>query len=110
MPRSTRTGTPLQFDREIEKTTRKLRKEALQHKEKEKPFTLIGSVSRSCWFGAQNMGLVTISYISLTPRRLINASSGGSLSDMTSTEIQALIEKLEIESKHSANEEEWYPN
>nr|KAJ0197718.1 hypothetical protein LSAT_V11C700371310 [Lactuca sativa] len=43
-------------------------------------------------------------------RRLINASSGGSLSDMTPTEIRALIEKLANESKHSATEEEWYPD
>nr|KAJ0227398.1 hypothetical protein LSAT_V11C100046190 [Lactuca sativa] len=48
----------------------------------------------------------------LTPmeRRLINASSGGSLGDMTPTEIRELIEKLAIESKHSGNEDEWYPD
>lgn len=40
--------------------------------------------------------------------RLINASSSGSLYDMTQTEIWVLIENLEIESKHFANEEEWY--
>ena len=41
-------------------------------------------------------------------QRLINASSGGSLGDMTLTEIQELIEKLAIESKHSRNKDEWY--
>lgn len=41
-------------------------------------------------------------------RRLINASSGGSLRDMTPTKIWALIEKLTDESKHSVNEKEWY--
>lgn len=40
-------------------------------------------------------------------RRWINASSGGSLVDMTPAEIRTLIEKLEIESKHFANEKEW---
>nr|KAJ0212558.1 hypothetical protein LSAT_V11C400182490 [Lactuca sativa] len=43
-------------------------------------------------------------------RRLINASSGGSLSDMTPIEIRALIDKLANESKHSATKEEWYPD
>ena len=43
-------------------------------------------------------------------RRLINASTSGSLSDMTSTEIRDLIEKVVIESKHSEIEEEWYPD
>ncbi|XP_023772488.1 uncharacterized protein LOC111921147 [Lactuca sativa] len=43
-------------------------------------------------------------------RRLINASSGGSLSDMTPTKIRALIEKLANESKHSTTKEEWYPD
>nr|KAJ0212399.1 hypothetical protein LSAT_V11C400221670 [Lactuca sativa] len=48
----------------------------------------------------------------LTPmeRRLINASGGGSLGDMTPTEIRELIEKMAIESKHSGNEDEWYPD
>nr|KAJ0204327.1 hypothetical protein LSAT_V11C500294860 [Lactuca sativa] len=48
----------------------------------------------------------------LTPMeiRLINASSGGSLGDMTPTEIRELIEKLAIESKHFGNEDEWYPD
>lgn len=41
-------------------------------------------------------------------RQLINASSSGSLVDMSLTEIRALIEKLAIKSKHSANEEELY--
>ncbi|XP_023742432.1 uncharacterized protein LOC111890555 [Lactuca sativa] len=46
----------------------------------------------------------------LTPmeRRLINVSGGGSLGDMTITEIRELIEKLAIESKHSGNEDDWY--
>lgn len=43
-------------------------------------------------------------------RHLINASSGRSLGNMTPTKIQELIEKLAIESKHSGNEEEWYPD
>lgn len=43
-------------------------------------------------------------------RRLINASSRGSLTYMTPTEIWGLIEKLAIDSKHSANDEEWYPD
>ena len=43
-------------------------------------------------------------------RRLINASSWGSLSDMTPTEIIELIEMLAIKSKHSGNEDEWYPD
>ena len=40
--------------------------------------------------------------------QLINASSGGSLSDMTPTEIRELIKKMAIKSKHSGNEDEWY--
>ena len=36
-------------------------------------------------------------------RRLINASSGGFLGDMTPTEIRELTKKLVIESKHSEN-------
>nr|KAJ0209218.1 hypothetical protein LSAT_V11C400187360 [Lactuca sativa] len=43
-------------------------------------------------------------------RRVINASSGWSLSNMTPTEIGALIKKLANELKHSATEEEWYPD
>nr|KAJ0200746.1 hypothetical protein LSAT_V11C600328990 [Lactuca sativa] len=43
-------------------------------------------------------------------RRRINASTGGSLSDMTPTEIQTIIRKLANESKHSTTEEEWYPD
>lgn len=39
---------------------------------------------------------------------MINASSEGSIIDMTSAEIRILIEKLAIESKHSTNDEEWY--
>ncbi|XP_052622149.1 uncharacterized protein LOC128127582 [Lactuca sativa] len=48
----------------------------------------------------------------MTPleRRLINASSGGSLGDMTPTEISERIEKLAIESKNSKNKDEWYPD
>lgn len=44
----------------------------------------------------------------LTPmeRHLINASSGGSLGNMTLTEIQ---ERYPDQPKHSATEEEWYP-
>ncbi|KAL7585219.1 uncharacterized protein LOC111909842 [Lactuca sativa] len=41
-------------------------------------------------------------------RRLINASSGGSLGDMTPSEIQKLIEKMAIESKHYGKKDEWY--
>lgn len=41
-------------------------------------------------------------------RRMINTSSGRSLSDMTPSEIPELIEKLGIDSKHSGNEDEWY--
>ncbi|KAI3708260.1 hypothetical protein L2E82_37425 [Cichorium intybus] len=46
----------------------------------------------------------------LTPmeRRLINASSGGSLIDQTPTQIRALIEKMAEESKHTQGEDEWY--
>nr|KAJ0186105.1 hypothetical protein LSAT_V11C900503510 [Lactuca sativa] len=43
-------------------------------------------------------------------KRLVNTSSGGSLSDITPIEIRALIEKVANESKHSATEEEWYPD
>lgn len=43
-------------------------------------------------------------------RWLINASSSGSLADMTPTKIWALIEKMTIESKRYANKEEWYSN
>lgn len=41
-------------------------------------------------------------------RRLINASSGGSLSDVTPTEIRELIEKLFIESMNSGKKYDWY--
>ena len=41
-------------------------------------------------------------------RCLINSYSGGSLGDMTPTEIRELIENLAIESKHYGNEDEWY--
>ena len=46
----------------------------------------------------------------LTPmeRRLINASIGGTLGDITPTEIRERKEKLVIESKHFGNEDEWY--
>ena len=48
----------------------------------------------------------------LTPieRRLISASNGGSLGDMTPTEIKELIEKLVVESKYSENKDELYRN
>lgn len=41
-------------------------------------------------------------------RRLVNASSGGSIGDMTPTDIWELIKKLAIGKKHSSNEYEWY--
>ncbi|KAI3523607.1 hypothetical protein L1887_01861 [Cichorium endivia] len=46
----------------------------------------------------------------LTPmeRRLINASSGGSLIDKTPSQIRALIEKMSEDSKHTKMEDEWY--
>ncbi|XP_052619833.1 uncharacterized protein LOC111889560 [Lactuca sativa] len=46
----------------------------------------------------------------MTPmeRRLLNASSGGSLSDKTPTEIRNLIKIMAEDSKHSSHDEEWY--
>ncbi|KAL7595942.1 hypothetical protein Lser_V15G29227 [Lactuca serriola] len=41
-------------------------------------------------------------------RRLLNASSGGSIADKTPTEIRALIKNMAEESKHTVQEEEWY--
>ncbi|XP_052619849.1 uncharacterized protein LOC128126140 [Lactuca sativa] len=41
-------------------------------------------------------------------RRLLNASSGGSLPDKTPTEIQNLIKNMAEDSKHSTYDEEWY--
>ncbi|KAI3755784.1 hypothetical protein L1987_55590 [Smallanthus sonchifolius] len=41
-------------------------------------------------------------------RRLINASSGGALLDKTPTQIRALITSIAEDTKHSAQEEEWY--
>ncbi|XP_023730543.2 uncharacterized protein LOC111878271 [Lactuca sativa] len=41
-------------------------------------------------------------------RRLLNASSGGSIDDKTPTEIRVLIKNMAEESKHTVQEEEWY--
>ncbi|XP_023741607.2 uncharacterized protein LOC111889693 [Lactuca sativa] len=41
-------------------------------------------------------------------RRLLNASSGGSIADKTPTEIRVLIKNMAEESKHTVQEEEWY--
>ncbi|KAJ0569236.1 putative retrotransposon gag domain, aspartic peptidase domain superfamily [Helianthus annuus] len=41
-------------------------------------------------------------------RRLINASSGGALLDKTPTQIRALITSIAEDTKHSAQDEEWY--
>ncbi|KAL7586284.1 hypothetical protein Lser_V15G37354 [Lactuca serriola] len=41
-------------------------------------------------------------------RRLLNASSGGSLPDKTPTEIHNLIKNKAEDSKHSSHDEEWY--
>nr|KAJ0204073.1 hypothetical protein LSAT_V11C500279600 [Lactuca sativa] len=41
-------------------------------------------------------------------RRLLNASSGGSLPDKTPTEIHNLIKNMAEDSKHSSHDEEWY--
>ncbi|XP_023766047.2 uncharacterized protein LOC111914567 [Lactuca sativa] len=41
-------------------------------------------------------------------RRLLNASSGGSLPDNTPTEIRNLIKNIAEDSKHSSRDEEWY--
>ncbi|KAD2804492.1 hypothetical protein E3N88_37869 [Mikania micrantha] len=43
-------------------------------------------------------------------RRLINASSGGALLDKTPTQIRALITSIAEDSKHSNQEEDWYPD
>ena len=39
---------------------------------------------------------------------LRNASSGGSLGDMTLTETQEMIEKLAIDSNNFGNKDDWY--
>ncbi|XP_023732210.2 uncharacterized protein LOC111880026 [Lactuca sativa] len=46
----------------------------------------------------------------MTPmeKRLLNASSGGSLPDKTPTEIRNLIKNMAEDSKHSSHDEEWY--
>ncbi|KAL7587594.1 hypothetical protein Lser_V15G40151 [Lactuca serriola] len=46
----------------------------------------------------------------MTPmeRRLLNASSGGSLPDKTPTKIRNLIKNMAEDSKHSSHDEEWY--
>ncbi|XP_052621604.1 uncharacterized protein LOC128127214 [Lactuca sativa] len=41
-------------------------------------------------------------------RRLLNASSGGSIVDKTPTEIRVLIKNMAEEFKHTVQEEEWY--
>ncbi|XP_022019882.1 uncharacterized protein LOC110919944 [Helianthus annuus] len=41
-------------------------------------------------------------------RRLINASSGGALLDKTPTQIRALITSIAEDTKHSAQDDEWY--
>ncbi|KAL7597396.1 hypothetical protein Lser_V15G31293 [Lactuca serriola] len=41
-------------------------------------------------------------------RRLLNASSGGSIADKNPTEIRVLIKNKAEESKHTVQEEEWY--
>ncbi|KAJ0577076.1 putative retrotransposon gag domain-containing protein [Helianthus annuus] len=41
-------------------------------------------------------------------RRLINASSGGALIDKTPTQIRTLITSIAEDTKHSAQDEEWY--
>ncbi|KAL7612636.1 hypothetical protein Lser_V15G05454 [Lactuca serriola] len=43
-------------------------------------------------------------------RRLLNASSGGSLPDKTPTEICNLIKNMAEDFKHSSHDEEWYTN
>ncbi|KAD2804393.1 hypothetical protein E3N88_37770 [Mikania micrantha] len=43
-------------------------------------------------------------------RRQINASSGGALLDKTPTQIRALITSIAEDSKHSNQEEDWYPD
>ncbi|XP_023748966.1 uncharacterized protein LOC111897240 [Lactuca sativa] len=64
------------------------------------------------YFPKTRVSILRSEILGLTPmeRRLINASSGGSLGDMTPTEIRELIEKLAIESKHSGNKDRWYPD
>ncbi|KAD3068681.1 hypothetical protein E3N88_36561 [Mikania micrantha] len=69
MPRSSRTGTPLEIDQEIEKTARKLRKQA-------KLQTKLASSSTSTF----------------------------------SPPIRALITSIAEDSKHSNQEEDWYPD
>ncbi|XP_023763984.2 uncharacterized protein LOC111912477 [Lactuca sativa] len=46
----------------------------------------------------------------MTPmeRRLLNASSGGSLPDKTPTEIRNQTKNMDKDSKHSSHDEEWY--
>ena len=46
----------------------------------------------------------------MTPweRRLLNASSGGSLTDKTPTEIRDLIKNMAEDSKHTSQDEDWY--
>ncbi|XP_023728945.1 uncharacterized protein LOC111876632 [Lactuca sativa] len=46
----------------------------------------------------------------MTPmeKRILNASSGGSLPDNTPTEIRNLIKNMAEDSKHSSHDEEWY--
>ncbi|KAK9072138.1 hypothetical protein SSX86_008570 [Deinandra increscens subsp. villosa] len=53
---------------------------------------------------------VKASILRLAPleRRLINASSGGALLDKTPTQIRALITSIAEDTKHSAQDEEWY--
>ena len=41
-------------------------------------------------------------------RRLLNASSGGSLPDKTPTKICNLIKHMAKDSKHASHDEEWY--
>ncbi|KAI3516247.1 hypothetical protein L1887_15158 [Cichorium endivia] len=43
-------------------------------------------------------------------RRLLNASSGGSIADKTPTQIRELINTMAEDSKHTLQEEEWYPD
>ncbi|KAI3782083.1 hypothetical protein L2E82_12115 [Cichorium intybus] len=81
-----------------------------------KHYIAIGNDSKGCALDAPSTVSPIINYFNIFEgltawdHRLLNASSGGSITDKTPTQIRELINTMAEDSKHTLQEDEWYPD